>query len=294
MHLDMSKITKAVITAAGQGTRFLPATKNIPKELIPIINKPTIHYKVEACINAGIKEIIIVTRFGNSAVEDYFDTAPVLENYLRSKGKEKEAEEIKKIYTSANFIFVRQDPTLPYGTGAALYSVRNVIKDESFVFGFGDDLILTDENYIKGMIDTANEENTELVLSVQNMPRETMGKWGMVDIKEGTKDVVERFLEKPRPEEITSTLASLGNYILPSSIFDILDPKNLINGEFIFQQTFPEYIKRSAVRAYMTPGKFLTNGDPLNYLISTVEVALSRDDLKVQFKEYLKSKIKEL
>ena len=294
MHLDMNKITKAVITAAGQGTRFLPATKNIPKELIPIINKPTIHYKVEACINAGIKEIIIVTRFGNSAVEDYFDTAPVLENYLRSKGKDKEAEEIKKIYTSANFIFVRQDPTLPYGTGAALYSVRNLIKDESFVFGFGDDLILTDENYIKGMMDVAEEENTELVLSVQSLDKEMVPKFSMVEIKEGTKDVVKSFLEKPKPEQVTSTLVSLGNYILPSSIFDVLDPNNLVNGEFIFQQTFTEYIKRSVVRAYMTPGKFLTNGDPLNYLISTVEVALSREDLKEQFKEYLKSKIKDL
>src|SRR5689334_7904140 len=123
-------IEKAIITAAGYGTRFLPATKNVPKELLPVINKPTIHYIVEDCIKAGIKDIIIVTRFGNHAVEDYFDTTPALEIYLTEKGKLKEAEEIKKIYSAANFIFIRQDPNLPYGNASPTYSARNLIKDE--------------------------------------------------------------------------------------------------------------------------------------------------------------------
>lgn len=131
-------VTKAIITAAGYGTRFLPVTKNVPKELLPVINKPTIHYIVEDCIQAGIRDIIIVTRFGNHSVEDYFDTTPALESYLEQKGKHKEAKEIHDIYSSANFIFIRQDPDLPYGNASPLYSAKSLIsKGESFIYAWG-------------------------------------------------------------------------------------------------------------------------------------------------------------
>ncbi|MEI6887043.1 MAG: sugar phosphate nucleotidyltransferase [bacterium] len=288
----MRKITKAVITAAGLGTRFLPATKNVAKELIPIINKPTIQYKVEACIEAGITDIVIVTRFGNHSVEDFFDSTPALESYLKEKGKDKEAEMIKKIYTSANFTFVRQDMTLPYGQGAPLYSVRRLIHDEPFFFGYGDDFLLTQDNYVKDMIDLYNKNNAEIVLSCINVDKEKIKKLSVVNVN--SENRVVSFIEKPKDEEINSTLSSIGSYILPSDIFEHLDPTKLdARGEFIFQQSFDHYIPRGNMYAYNVQGKFLTNGDPLNFLISNVEVGLYREDVKEEFKKYLIKRLAE-
>ncbi|MEI6462378.1 MAG: sugar phosphate nucleotidyltransferase [bacterium] len=290
----MRKITKAVITAAGLGTRFLPATKNVAKELIPIINKPTIQYKVEACIAAGITDIIIVTRFGNHSVEDFFDSTPALESYLKEKGKDKEAEMIKNIYTSANFTFVRQDMTLPYGQGAPLYSVRRLIHDEPFFFGYGDDFVLTEDNYVKDMVDMYNNNKAEVVLSCIDVDKERIKKLSVVNVNNEKDNKVVSFIEKPKDSEINSTLSSIGSYILPSDIFEHLDPNKLdARGEFIFQQSFDYYIPRGTMYAYKVDGKFLTNGDPLNFLISNVEVGLSREDVKEEFRKYLLGRLNE-
>lgn len=288
----MAKINKAIITAAGYGTRFLPATKNVPKELLPIINRPTIDYIVSDFVKAGIEDIIIVTRFGNHAIEDYFDSAPALEKYLSEKNKEKELEEIRSIYSSANFIFVRQDPTLPYGNASPLYSARALVgKDESFFYAWGDDIVLNPSSTSKEMLDLYNLHNPDIVLNCVEVSNELVPKLGIVKLKEDELSV-EKIIEKPKLEEAPSNIASVFGFLLNSNIFEHLDPTKVEPGkEFMIQNAIDEVCKSGKVIASKTKGKWLTTGDPLNYLKATVEIALSREDLKDEFLSYLKGRI---
>ncbi len=283
-------IRKAVITAAGFGTRFLPATKNVPKELLPIIKKPTIHYVVEQCVEAGIRDIIIVTRFGNHSVEDYFDTSPILEKYLRDKGKDKEADEIKQIYTMANFIFVRQNPTLPYGNAAPLYSVKDLVSDGPFVYSWGDDFMLGARAGVAEVVELYEEEGGDIILNCTRPDKKEIHKMGMVILKPNS-DIVERIVEKPKPDEIVSDVCSVSPYVLTPRIFDYLEPTKVEPGkEFLFQPAIDILTKVGTVRGVVSKGKWLTNGDPLNYLKSTVEIALSNPEFRDDFLTYLKTK----
>jgi len=286
-------ITKAIITAAGYGTRFLPATKNVPKELLPVINKPTIHYIVEDCINAGIKDIIIVTRFGNHAVEDFFDNNPALESYLESKGKVKEAEAIHEIYSRANFIFIRQDPDLPYGNASPLYSARSLINnDESFIYAWGDDIILGEGAGTEEIIKDFEENYADVILNCTEVEDAQIPRLGVVKFKDKNSRIIEQIIEKPTLEEAPSNVASVSPYLFNSRIFDYLDPSIVKPGkEFMIQDAIDKLCKEGVVRANVTKGKWLTTGDPLNYLKATVEIALSRDDLREDFLKYLSERI---
>lgn len=286
-------INKAIITAAGYGTRFLPATKNVPKELLPVINKPTIHYIVEDCINAGIKDIVIVTRFGNHAVEDYFDSAPALENYLLQKGKVKDAEEIHKIYSSANFIFIRQDPDLPYGNAAPLYSARNLLKEgETFIYAWGDDIILGENVGVKEIIQDFETTYADVILNCTQVEDSLITKLGIVKFKDQQSRIIEQIIEKPSLEQAPSKIASVSPYLFNSNIFEYLDPSKVQDGkEFMIQDAVDALCKKGIVRANITKGIWLTTGDPLNYLKATVEIALSREDLRDEFLKYLKTKV---
>lgn len=286
-------ITKAIITAAGYGTRFLPATKNVPKELLPVINTPTIHYIVQDCIKAGIKDIIIVTRFGNHSVEDYFDTTPALESYLESKGKVKEAEAIHEIYSSANFIFIRQDPDLPYGNASPLYSAKSLIqKDESFIYAWGDDIILGENAGIQEIIEDYKNEYADVILNCTKVGEDQITKLGIVKFKNNESTQIEQIIEKPTLEQAPSNVASVSPYLFNAKIFDYLDPLKVELGkEFMIQNAIDALCREGVVRANVTKGTWLTTGDPLNYLKATVEIALSRDDLRDEFINYLKTKI---
>jgi UTP--glucose-1-phosphate uridylyltransferase len=291
------KVTKAVITAAGYGTRFLPATKNIPKELLPIINKPTISYVVDQCIEAGIKDIIIVTRFGNHAVEDYFDSEPALEKYLIDKGKDKLAKEIKEIYKGANFIFVRQNSDLPYGNAAPLYSVKDLIQDEPFIYSWGDDIILGEKVGVVELVNSYHKNPCDVILNCLRTTKEEISKTGAeVKIKKGTKDLVYEINEKPPLDEVESDLLSVSPYLLTPKVFKYLNPDvDKRTGEFLFQKGVEGIIREGGnVRASVTNGRWLTMGDPLNYLKATVEIALYREDLREAFLKYLKSRVKEI
>jgi UTP--glucose-1-phosphate uridylyltransferase len=286
-------IQKAIITAAGYGTRFLPATKNVPKELLPVINKPTIHYIVEDCIKAGIKDIIVVTRFGNHAVEDFFDTTPALEAYLESKGKHKEAEAIHEIYSSANFIFIRQDPDLPYGNASPLYSAKSLIgKDEAFIYAWGDDIILGEDAGIQEIVNDYQQNYADVILNCTKVDKEQVTKLGIVKFKHEGSLEIEQIIEKPTLEESPSNIASVSPYLLNANIFDYLDPSKIEPGkEFMIQNAIDTLCKQGTVRANITKGTWLTTGDPLNYLKATVEIALSRDDLREDFLKYLSTRI---
>lgn len=291
------KVKKAVITAAGYGTRFLPATKNVPKELLPIINKPTIGYIVDSCIEAGIEDIIIVTRFGNSAVEDYFDSEPALENYLLKKGKIELAEKIKEVYRSANFIFVRQKPELPYGNAAPLYSVKDLIQDEAFIYSWGDDIILGQGAGVKELVDSYTDSPCDVILNCLKTTKEEISKIGAnVRIKLDTVNEVREIVEKPPIDEVEGDLLSVSPYLVTPLIFKYLDPKvDKHTGEFLFQKGVEKIIENGGhVRASVTKGKWLTMGDPLNYLKATTEIALTREDLRDDYLAYLKDRIKDL
>lgn len=290
------KVRKAVITAAGYGTRFLPATKNVPKELLPIINKPTIGYIVDQCVEAGIEDIIIVTRFGNSAVEDYFDSAPALEQYLVNKGKDSLAEEIRQVYRSANFIFVRQNPELPYGNAAPLYSVRDLIQDEPFILSWGDDIVLGEGVGVVELVKMYEEEPADVILNCKRTTKEEINRIGAeVRVDENT-GMVTNIIEKPPVEEIQSDILSVSPYLFTPKIFNYLDPKKDDRvGEFIIQKGIEGVLENGGVvRANITKGTWLTNGNPLDFLKTTVEIALAREDLNEDFVTYLKERIKDL
>ena len=286
------KVTKAIITAAGYGTRFLPATKNVPKELLPVINTPTINYVVEDCIKAGIKDIIIITRFGNHSVEDYFDTAPALEMYLEAKGKMKEVEQIRELYSKANFIFIRQNPDLPYGNAAPLYSAKSLIgKDEAFIYAWGDDIILGEGAGVEEILTDYNAEYADVILNCTKVDEAMITKLGIVKFKGDTK-VVESIIEKPTLNEAPTDIASVSPYLFNANIFDYLNPEQVEDGkEFMIQPAIDALTKSGVVRANITKGKWLTTGDLQNYLKATVEIALSRDDLRADFTKYIKERL---
>lgn len=295
----MAKVTKAVITAAGYGTRFLPATKNIPKELLPIINKPTISYVVDQCVRAGIEDIIIVTRFGNHAVEDYFDSSPALESYLINKGKEQLARDIRDAYKGVRFVFVRQNADLPYGNAAPIYSVKNLIgENEPFICSWGDDIVLGNGDEGVGVVELVKkyEENpADVILNcIQSTPEEISRVGAEVRLEEGS-DVVSEIIEKPPVEKIQSNVLSVSPYLFTGKIFKYLTPERDENvGEFIIQNGITGTLNDGGVvRANITKGKWLTNGDPLNFLKTTVEIALTRDDVREDFLSYLRNRINE-
>lgn len=283
------EIKKAIITAAGYGTRFLPATKNVPKELLPVIDTPTIHYIVKNCVNAGIKDIIIVTRFGNHAVEDYFDTAPALEKYLIEKGKINEALDIQSIYKSAKFIFVRQDATLPYGNASPLFSAYELVKNEPFVYAWGDDIVIGKN---AGIIETINEfkkKPSDITLFCTKVEKELIPKLGIVKFKKNS-NIIDTIVEKPKLENAPSNIASVSNFVFTPKIFEFLDPKKVKKDEeFMVQNAIQKVIKTGKVTGVITKGKWFTTGDPVNYLKATVEIALYRKDINGTFKKYLRS-----
>lgn len=289
------KINKAIITAAGYGTRFLPATKTLPKELIPIINKPTISYIVDQCVEAGITEIIIVTRYGNHAVEDYFDFSPALENYLKEKGKQDLLDKINGEYKGIKFIFVRQDRDLPYGNAAPLYSAKHLISEgEPFIYTWGDDIILGKGSGIKEVVDRYAQSDCEILLNCVKKSKEEISRIGAA-VELDTNGKVVSINEKPSVEDINTDLLSVSPYVLTDNIFKYLDPKSVDAGEFIFQKGIMKMIESGeVVRVNTTEGIWLTTGDPLSYLKTTFEIAISRDDLRDDFIAFLEERLKQI
>jgi UTP--glucose-1-phosphate uridylyltransferase len=209
------KITKAVIAAAGYGTRFLPATKSQPKEMLPIVDKPIIHYLVEEVVNSGIKDIIIVVRSGQVSLEDYFDSNPALEAELESKGKKDLLEEVQKIHKMANFIFVRQSSDLPYGSATPLLSATPIIeKGEPFVYMFGDDLTISENPITKQIIDAYEKEKADVALGVQEVSWDDVHKYGTVRYKKGSDSEIEDAIEEAKREiegvDVESEIAEAG------------------------------------------------------------------------------------
>ncbi len=283
-----TKVKKAIIAVAGSGTRFLPATKAQPKEMLPIIDKPIIQYVVEELVDAGIEDIILVTKWDKKTLEDHFDRSFELEHSLEAAGKMKMLSAIQKISSMANFIYVRQKG--PYGNGTPILSAASLINDEPFVFAWGDDLVLSKTSFTKQLIDNYHEHNAP-VIGVQKVPKDTVDRYGIVKLRPGTREM-EHVVEKPSIEKAPSQLAQFGRMILTPEIVNILKETKLGKGnELWVTDAISTYIKRGGkfMVQEVENGQWLTTGDPLNYLKAMIEYALVREDIGDDFRKHLHS-----
>jgi len=284
------KVRKAVIPAAGLGTRFLPATKAQPKEMLPIVDKPTIQYIIEEAIASGIEDILIVTGRGKRAIEDHFDKSYELEDILRRKGETELLSLVENVSNLANVNYIRQKE--PRGLGHAIYCARYFIDNEPFAVLLGDDIVDSQVPCLKQLIDVYNTYNTT-VLGVQRVPEEDISKYGIIKC-EGVGDRVYRvddMVEKPDRDNAPSNVAILGRYIITPDIFTHLENATPgKGGEIQLTDALRKLLGSSSVYAYDFIGKRYDVGNKLGFLEATVEFALKRDDLRDDFSAYLKKK----
>ena len=286
------KVRKAIIPAAGLGTRFLPATKAQPKEMLPIVDKPTIQYIIEEAIESGIEEILIITGRNKRAIEDHFDRSIELELSLEKKNKKELLELVRNISNMVNIHYVRQKE--PKGLGHAIYCAKSFVGNEPFAVLLGDDVVYAKKPCLKQMIEAYDEYKTT-ILGVQEVAKEDVSKYGIVDGKhiDGRVYKVNGLVEKPSIEEAPSNIAILGRYIINPAIFDILEhTKPGKGGEIQLTDALKELAKHEAMYAYNFEGRRYDVGNKLGFLEATVEFALRREDLREEFLEYLVNVIK--
>jgi UTP--glucose-1-phosphate uridylyltransferase len=287
------KVRKAVLPAAGLGTRFLPATKAQPKEMLAVVDKPQIQYVVEECVASGIEHIIIVTGRGKSSIEDHFDAAPELEHFLEAKGKKDQVELVRSISDMVQLSYTRQKE--PLGLGHAVSVARDLVGDEPFAVLLGDVLIPGKNPATKQLIEVYESTGVGAI-AVEEVPKNRTHLYGIIagePAPQGpfgarlmrTKDLV----EKPKPENAPSNLAVTGRYVLPPAIFDCLARTNPgAGGEIQLTDALRILAQEHGLWAYIYDGISYDAGDKLGFLIATVELALQNEELGVGFREYLK------
>lgn len=284
------RIRKAVIPAAGLGTRLLPVTKSMPKEMLPIVDKPVIHYVVEEAVKAGIDDIIIITGKGKRAIEDYFDRSFELEFYLKEKGKEEELKQIEEIGEMVDIYYVRQKK--PLGLGDAILYAEKHVNGEPFAVLLGDDIVIGENPAIKQLIEIFEHFNTP-VLGVERVPWENVSKYGIVDGKEIQKGLYEvrNLIEKPSKEETPSNIAIVGRYVLTPEVFDALkDVKPGKGGEIQLTDALKLVVEKGTkMLAKEIEGGRYDVGTKLGFIIANIEVALARKDLRDDLRSYLKN-----
>jgi UTP--glucose-1-phosphate uridylyltransferase len=292
---DMSPVVrKAVFPAAGLGTRFLPATKAQPKEMLPLVDKPIIQYGVEEAVASGVGNIILVTGRGKNAIEDHFDVSVELETFLDSRGKREQLAEIRKISSLINVAYVRQGE--PLGLGHAVLVARELVGDEPFAVILGDDVIDADPPAIRQMIDVFERVDGP-VLAVERVPREEISSYGVIDPEPGARlgdgiFQVRDLVEKPPRNEAPSDLAIIGRYILTPDIFPCLAAtKSDRTGEIQLTNGLRELLKTRPIYACEIKGVRHDTGNKLGYLKAVVYFAMRRPDLADKFADYLTSTV---
>lgn len=284
------KVRKAIIPAAGLGTRFLPVTRTQPKEMLPIVDKPTIQYIVEEAIASGIEDIAIVTGRGKRAIEDYFDKSYEMESELRLKHKEELLAQIEEIPNMGNIYYIRQKE--PKGLGDAIYCARTFIGSEPFAVLLGDDLIVSEEPGLKQLLEVY-ELTGQCALASFNVPVNQLGRYGVLDAVqiEGTSNIfkVRDMVEKPEPKYAPSDMAIFGRYILLPEIFSILEnTRPGAGGEIQLTDALRQYLKCHDIYARIMKGKRYDVGDKLGFLRANIEFALRREEMRDEFLLYLK------
>lgn len=285
------RVRKAIIPAAGLGTRFLPATKAQPKEMLPIVDKPTIQYIVEEAIMSGIEDIIIISGRSKRAIEDHFDKSYELEHELEIKGNTELLTLVQGISNLANIHYIRQKEAM--GLGHAIYCAKAFIGDEPFAVLLGDDIVDSEVPCLKQMIEIYNEYKTT-VLGVQQVSEDEVSKYGIVSCKAVDSRVykVKDMVEKPEKDSAPSNIAILGRYIITPQIFEHLENvKPGKGGEIQLTDALKSLIGQEAMYAYDFIGKRYDVGNKLGFLQATVEFALKREDIKGEFTQYLENLI---
>jgi UTP--glucose-1-phosphate uridylyltransferase len=289
----MKKITKAVIPAAGFGTRFLPQTKAMPKEMLPIVDKPIIQYVVEEVVKSGIKDVVIVTGSSKRAIEDHFDmpNADLVNNLIQS-GKEDLLNEVKKIAEMANFIYVRQKGL--YGNGTPVLSAESVIGNESFAVLWGDEFISSEPPRLAQMMKVWEKYGGVVISGVRIESKDRLSKYGIADLEPVEDKIykIKNIVEKPNPEEAPSNLATHGAYILPPEIFGALRSLKPGKSGEIWLVDAINVLRDQGIPIYaceIENGTYYDTGNKLEYLKTVVEFALKHTELNGKFREYLKN-----
>ena len=287
----MQPVRVAVFPAAGLGTRFLPATKAQPKEMLPLVDRPLVQYVVEEAKAAGIERIVIVTGRGKNAIEDHFDTSVELEKMLEERGKDDLLAIVREISDLIPVSYVRQKTAL--GLGHAILQAKDLVGNEPFAVLLGDDIVDSSEPCI-GQMMRLREKRGNPVIAIQEVAREETCQYGIVaGERESENDRVVRItgmVEKPAPEDAPSNLAIIGRYILPPEIFEILEAtRSDVGGEIQLTSALSTLLERRPIDGCLFEGKRYDAGDKLGFLKATVEFALKREDLGEEFRKYLKS-----
>lgn len=284
------KITKAVFPVAGMGTRFLPATKASPKEMLPLVDKPLIQYVVEEAVASGVMEMILVTGRGKNAIEDHFDKAVELENFLEEKGKNELLKVVRGISDMCDFCYIRQKE--PLGLGHAILRAKDIVGAEPFAVLLGDDIIHTGGRPGIGQLMDVFEEKRASVIAVEGVPEESVSSYGVIDAEPVADGLyrIKGMVEKPPKEKAPSNLAIIGRYVLAPEIFGHLEKtKPDARGEIQLTTALNSMLEESPIYALEFEGSRYDAGDKLGFLKATVEFALRREDLGAKFREYLKN-----
>ncbi|MCY9528605.1 UTP--glucose-1-phosphate uridylyltransferase [Paenibacillus sp. cl6col] len=285
------KIRKAIIPAAGLGTRFLPATKAMPKEMLPIVDKPTIQYIVEEAVDSGIEDIIIVTGKGKRAIEDHFDNYFELEHNLLEKDKLALLEEVRKSSEMANIHYIRQRE--PRGLGHAIWCARKFVGNEPFAVLLGDDIVQAEKPCLKQMLEVY-EQYESSVVGVQPVPWEEVSRYGVIAGNKISERIMkaERLVEKPAKEVAPSNWAIMGRYILTPRIFDLLEQQEVgVNGEIQLTDAIAKLGTLEDIMAYHFEGQRHDVGEKLGFIETTLNYALQRPELKVDLLKFMKEAI---
>jgi UTP--glucose-1-phosphate uridylyltransferase len=291
--MTKKKIRKAVIPAAGFGTRFLPQTKAMPKEMLPVVDKPIIQYVVEECVASGIEDIVMVTNWQKRSIEDHFDYPYELENRLKESGKQKELEEVRKIAEMANFVYIRQKG--PYGNATPVLCAEPAIGNEPFVVIWGDEFIFAEPPRLKQMIEVYDKYGGIVISGVRIKNKADVSRYGIADIehigKEKNVFKIKSIVEKPQPEKAPSNLATHGAYLLPPEIFAEIKKLKPTKGGEVWLIDAINALQKKGVPLYaceIKNGKYYDTGNKLEYLKTVIEFALKNPEINGDFREYLK------
>ncbi len=283
------KVRKAVIIAAGRGTRFLPVTRSLPKEMMPLVDRPLVQYGVEEALNSGITQIIMVTAHGKFAIEDYFDRSLELERFLEQKGDKEKLQQIRKLADMVDVCYVRQKEQL--GLGHAILTARPLVGDEPFAVILPDDIIESEEPCLKSMVDVY-EKYGGGVISVERVKDEDTVKYGIIKARQVADHVYQilQLVEKPDPSWAPSRLGIVGRYVLPPQIFDALEvtPPGTGN-EIQVTDALHLLLQQQELYAYEFVGVRHDTGTPLGWLKANIALALKREDIGPELREYLKT-----
>lgn len=286
------EIRKVVIPAAGWGTRFLPGTKAMPKEMLPIVDKPVIQYVVEEAVASGIKDIIIITGWHKRAIEDHFDRSFELEKHLKFGGKEKQLAEIKQIAKLANFIYIRQKEEL-YGNAIPILAAQPAIGQEPFAVMWGDEFITAQPPRLAQMLKAYEKHKGVMISAVRIETKDQLSRYGIADVDKVDKNIfrIKKIVEKPLTDQAPSNLATHGAYLLPPEIFTIIkDLKPSKGGEIWLPDAINELIQKDfpVYACEIENGKYYDTGNKIEYLKTVIEFALSRSEFADELKQYLK------